>query len=88
MEATRRKSWHLKKKQNNIQSRSPELQVGGVRLRIHREEFVLHMQRETSPSKSGEKEERTEVDEDSSVALHGRAPRVFTSRDLRGKVLC
>lgn len=46
------------------------------------------MQRETSPPKSGGKEERMEVDGKSDVALHRRALRVVISRDLRSKVIC
>lgn len=56
--------------------------------RAHKAKLVLNVRWETSHSKTREKEGRMEVNEDSSVALPGRALKVFISLGLRGEMIC
>lgn len=76
------------KKGSNIQSRTPELQVGGGGSRAWKEEFVLSIRRRTSHSEPGEQESRTKVDKDGYLARRGRVLWVFIPHGLSGKVIC
>lgn len=69
-------------------NRFPELKVEGGESRAYKEKLVLNMRMETSHSKTGEKEERMQVDEDSNVVLHGRTFKIYISLGLTGEEIC